>query len=156
MARSSSGEVSRLLQAWNVGDETALEKLMPLVYKELHRMARFYMARESPGHTLQTTALVNTRRPPACLGVGTSGYTNFDEQLGESSVPRRSLYGSGKVGPGNAGAPPACLGAGTSRDPEVDEQPGVCSVPRRSLRGSGEVGSGSVRPPPPCAGTGTS
>src|SRR6266851_2842499 len=59
MGRPSSSEVSRLLQAWNDGDETALEKLMPLVYKELHRMARFYMARESPGHTLQTTALVN-------------------------------------------------------------------------------------------------
>jgi hypothetical protein len=50
MARPASSEVSPLLQAWNDGDETALEKLMPLVYKELHRMARFYMARESPGH----------------------------------------------------------------------------------------------------------
>jgi len=59
MGRPSSSEVSLLLQAWNDGDETALEKLMPLVYEELHRMARFYMARESPGHTLQTTALVN-------------------------------------------------------------------------------------------------
>src|SRR5215471_5647442 len=59
MATPSSSEVSQLLQAWNDGDETALERLMPLVYKELHRMARFYMARESPGHTLQTTALVN-------------------------------------------------------------------------------------------------
>ena len=59
MTSSSSGEVSQLLQAWNDGDETALEKLMPLVYEELHRMARYYMAHESPGHTLQTTALVN-------------------------------------------------------------------------------------------------
>src|SRR5258706_15989806 len=59
MTSSSSGEVSQLLQAWNDGDETALEKLVPLVYKELHRMARFYMARESPGHTLPTPALVN-------------------------------------------------------------------------------------------------
>ncbi len=59
MGRPSSSEVSLLLQAWNDGDETALEKLMPLVYEELHRMARYYMARESPDHTLQTTALVN-------------------------------------------------------------------------------------------------
>jgi len=59
MERPSSSEVSLLLQAWNDGDETALEKLMPLVYEELHRMARYYMARESPDHTLQTTALVN-------------------------------------------------------------------------------------------------
>jgi RNA polymerase sigma factor (TIGR02999 family) len=48
-----------LLQAWSEGDEQALGKLMPLVYEELHRLARRYMAGESPGHTLQTTALVN-------------------------------------------------------------------------------------------------
>lgn len=59
MPRPSPSEVSQLLHAWNHGDETALERLMPLVYDELHRMARHYMARESPGHTLQTTALVN-------------------------------------------------------------------------------------------------
>ncbi len=52
-------EVTQLLQAWSVGDEEALGKLIPLVHKELHRLARRYMAGESPGHTLQTTALVN-------------------------------------------------------------------------------------------------
>jgi RNA polymerase sigma-70 factor, ECF subfamily len=52
-------EVTQLLQAWSEGDEHALERLMPLVYKELHRLARHYMFRESPGHTLQTSALVN-------------------------------------------------------------------------------------------------
>jgi RNA polymerase sigma factor (TIGR02999 family) len=52
-------EVTQLLQAWSVGDEQALGKLIPLVHKELHRLARRYMAGESPGHTLQTTALVN-------------------------------------------------------------------------------------------------
>src|SRR5207247_7886255 len=46
-------------QAWVKGDETALEELTPLVYKELQRLARHYMRRERPGHTLQTTALVN-------------------------------------------------------------------------------------------------
>lgn len=52
-------EVTQLLQAWSNGDEQALERLIPLVHKELHRLAGRYMAGESPGHTLQTTALVN-------------------------------------------------------------------------------------------------
>jgi len=51
---------SSLLRAWSNGDESALDKLMPLVYDELHRLAHRYMARERAGdHTLQTTALVN-------------------------------------------------------------------------------------------------
>jgi len=77
MTSSSSGEVSQLLQAWNDGDETALEKLVPLVYKELHRMARFYMARESPGHTLQTTALVNE----AYVRLVDSAHANFQNRI---------------------------------------------------------------------------
>jgi len=48
-----------LLRAWSVGDETALEKLTPLVYRQLHNIAQRYMAGERSGHTLQTTALVN-------------------------------------------------------------------------------------------------
>ena len=48
-----------MLQAWSDGDQAALEKLMPLVYAELHRLARRYMRREHAGHTLQTSALVN-------------------------------------------------------------------------------------------------
>jgi RNA polymerase sigma factor (TIGR02999 family) len=52
-------QVTQLLQAWSNGDERALEKLMPLVYDELHRLARRYMAGERRGHTLQTSALVN-------------------------------------------------------------------------------------------------
>ena len=59
MTQSSASQVSQLLRAWNEGDESALEKLVPIVYSELHRMARQYMAHESPDHTLQTTALVN-------------------------------------------------------------------------------------------------
>jgi RNA polymerase sigma-70 factor (ECF subfamily) len=54
-----SSEITRLLIAWCDGDRTALEELMPLVERELHRIARRYMRREDPGHTLQTTALVN-------------------------------------------------------------------------------------------------
>jgi RNA polymerase sigma factor (TIGR02999 family) len=51
--------VTELLVAWGNGDETARDELMPLVYRELHRLAHQYMKRENPGHTLQTSALVN-------------------------------------------------------------------------------------------------
>jgi len=52
-------QITQLLRSWSQGDEGAIEKLMPLVYDELHRMARRYMSSEKPGHTLQATALVN-------------------------------------------------------------------------------------------------
>jgi len=54
-----SGDVSTLLRAWTEGDQSALEKLAPIVYEELHRLARHYMSGERTGHSLQTTALVN-------------------------------------------------------------------------------------------------
>lgn len=53
------GDTSKLLQAWSGGDQSALEKLAPIVYDELHRLARRYMRHERPGHSLQTTDLVN-------------------------------------------------------------------------------------------------
>ena len=56
---NSTQELTQLLQAWRNGDETALEKLTPPVYRELHRMAHQLMARERPGHMLQTTALIH-------------------------------------------------------------------------------------------------
>src|SRR5271168_3421654 len=52
-------EVTGLLKAWAGGDQVALEKLAPLVYAELRRMAGRYMAKERPGNSLQATALVN-------------------------------------------------------------------------------------------------
>jgi len=52
-------EVTQLLAEWSSGDESALGELLPLVEKELHRLAHHYMSRERPGHTLQTTALIN-------------------------------------------------------------------------------------------------
>ena len=52
-------EVTQLLQAWCHGDQGALDRLIPLVYDELHRLAHHYMRREPAGHMLQTTALVN-------------------------------------------------------------------------------------------------
>jgi RNA polymerase sigma factor (TIGR02999 family) len=55
----SKVEVTRLLKAWGEGDDGALARLTPVVENELHRVAHRCMARENPGHTLQTTALVN-------------------------------------------------------------------------------------------------
>ena len=55
----SPKEVSRLLIDWGNGDQAALDELIPLVYDELRRLAGRYMRRESQGHTLQTSALVN-------------------------------------------------------------------------------------------------
>jgi len=52
-------DVSALLRAWSAGDRDALDQLTPVVYRELHTLARQYMRREHAGHSLQTTALVN-------------------------------------------------------------------------------------------------
>jgi RNA polymerase sigma factor (TIGR02999 family) len=59
MPTAASHEVTQLLLAWNDGDQTALERLIPLVHAELHRIARSYMRNERAGHTLQTSALIN-------------------------------------------------------------------------------------------------
>jgi RNA polymerase sigma-70 factor, ECF subfamily len=53
------GDISELLRAWSEGEQSALEKLTPIVYDEIHHLAGRYMKRERPGHSLQTTALVN-------------------------------------------------------------------------------------------------
>lgn len=59
MTTPSTPGVTQLLLAWNQGDQTALERLIPLVTEELRRLAQHYMGGERPGHLLQTTALVN-------------------------------------------------------------------------------------------------
>lgn len=59
MAMPSMHEITGLLVAWGNGDQDALDKLTPLVYQELHRLAEHHMKGERPGHILQTTALVN-------------------------------------------------------------------------------------------------
>jgi RNA polymerase sigma-70 factor (ECF subfamily) len=58
MSNSDSGP-TELLRAWSQGDGSALDRLVPLVYEELHRLARRYMRQERPDHTLQATSLVN-------------------------------------------------------------------------------------------------
>jgi RNA polymerase sigma factor (TIGR02999 family) len=55
----SLNDVTQLLVAWGDGDQTARDQLMPLVYTELHRLAHRHIKKERPGHTLQTSALVN-------------------------------------------------------------------------------------------------
>ena len=59
MKAAPESEVSMLLQAWSSGDQSALDKLAPIVYDELHRLARHYLMGERTSITLQTTALVN-------------------------------------------------------------------------------------------------
>jgi RNA polymerase sigma-70 factor (ECF subfamily) len=59
MAGAAPHRVTRLLDEWSRGNRDALDALMPLMHDELHRLARGYLARERPGHTLQPTALVN-------------------------------------------------------------------------------------------------
>jgi RNA polymerase sigma factor (TIGR02999 family) len=59
MAQSKTHEVTTLLQAWGRGEDAALDEIIPIVYRELRRIAHRYMAGERPDHTLQTTALVN-------------------------------------------------------------------------------------------------
>ena len=58
-APSADTDVSALLRAWSDGDQGALQALTPIVYEQLHRLARQYMRRERSGHSLQATALVN-------------------------------------------------------------------------------------------------
>ena len=59
MGAERSGEITELLKAWSGGDQQALSRLAPAIDHELRRLAKSYLRRESPGQTLQTTALIN-------------------------------------------------------------------------------------------------
>ena len=59
MSSNSDSGPTELLRAWSQGDGSAFDRLVPLVYEELHRLARRYMRQERPDHTLQATSLVN-------------------------------------------------------------------------------------------------
>lgn len=59
MSETTKPPVTGLLQAWRAGDQAALDQLLPLVHTELHSLARRLMSRENPGHTWQTTELIN-------------------------------------------------------------------------------------------------
>ncbi len=56
---SKASKITQMLREWSDGKQEALDKLLPLVYKELHRQAARFLRKERPGHTLQTTALIN-------------------------------------------------------------------------------------------------
>jgi RNA polymerase sigma factor (TIGR02999 family) len=72
----ASNQITELLLSWNQGDQGAIDKLVPLVYRELHRLAQRYMSAERPGHTLQTTALVNE----AYLRLVDSAHVNWESR----------------------------------------------------------------------------
>ena len=76
MSTYSSHDVTQLLRAWSRGEADALEKLACLVYDELHRLARRYMAGEQPGRTMQATALINE----AYLRLVDSAETSFKDR----------------------------------------------------------------------------
>ena len=59
MPEPTTQDVTQMLKKWSDGDAAALDELTPIIYAELHRIAKRYMGRERGGHTLQTTALVN-------------------------------------------------------------------------------------------------
>jgi len=59
MIEPSREEITGLLEAWRRGEDSALDRLIPLAHRELHRLAHHYMSQEQSGHTLQSTALVN-------------------------------------------------------------------------------------------------
>ena len=59
MTGEPSSDVTRLLGEWSAGDPSAADRLLPVVYDELHRLAASYLRRERTAHTLQSTALVN-------------------------------------------------------------------------------------------------
>jgi ECF sigma factor len=81
-----------MLVDWGSGDEVALEKLTPLVYDELHRLARRYMSRERPGHMLQTSALVNEASYGSSTGRTSNGRTGHTSLLSAQSGAIGALH----------------------------------------------------------------
>ena len=81
MIERESSEITQILQDWNGGDHEAKERLLPFVYDELKRQARFFMARERSNHTLQPTALVH------------EAFLRLSEQSGVDWQNRSHFYG---------------------------------------------------------------
>jgi RNA polymerase sigma-70 factor, ECF subfamily len=87
---SDDGEITRLLKAMKRGDPSAVDRLLPLVYAELHRLASAYMRRERQDHTLQPTALINEAY--LRLAKGNSDWQNREHFIGVAAqVMRRVL-----------------------------------------------------------------
>jgi RNA polymerase sigma factor (TIGR02999 family) len=85
----SPHRVTQLLQQWSHGDDAALGELTPLVYEELRRLAHHYMEGERPGHTLQTTALVNE----AYLRLADQTNPNWQSRAHFFAVAARAMRG---------------------------------------------------------------
>ncbi len=81
MSEKQSSEITQILQDWNNGNDAAKEQLLPFVYDELKRQARFLMSRERPNHTLQPTALVH------------EAFLKLSEQSGIDWKNRSHFYG---------------------------------------------------------------
>ena len=81
MNNKPPSEITRILQDWNDGSEDAKERLLPFVYEELKRQARFFMSRERVNHTLQPTALVH------------EAFVRISEQSGVDWQNRRHFFG---------------------------------------------------------------
>ena len=92
-----SAEITRLLKAWSAGDESARDRLAPILYRELHGLARRYMRREPAGLTLQTTALVNE----AYIRLAGAGGVNWQDRTHffavSAQVMRRILVDSARA-----------------------------------------------------------
>jgi RNA polymerase sigma factor (TIGR02999 family) len=85
----SPHRVTQLLQQWSHGDNAALAELIPLIYEELRRLAHHYMEGERPGHTLQTTALVNE----AYLRLAGQTHPNWQSRAHFFAVAARAMRG---------------------------------------------------------------
>lgn len=108
-------DTAALVEAWSKGDKGALDALLPLVYDELRRLARAYLRRERPGHTLQTTALVHEAYL-RLLGQREVSWTTRGQLLGlAAQMMRRILVNHArdkKAGKRGGGAPVVSLTAG--------------------------------------------
>lgn len=82
-----SHQITHLLIDWSKGDESALEQLMPLVYEELHQMARRYMRGQSPGHSMQATELIHE----AYLKIARSEDRNWENRAHFFGVAARAM-----------------------------------------------------------------
>ncbi len=87
MTRQSPQDVTQLLHAWRRGEREALDRLLPLVYAELHRCAHRYMIRERTGHILQTSALVNE----VYLGLVDAGNIDWQDRAHFFAVAARLM-----------------------------------------------------------------
>jgi RNA polymerase sigma factor (TIGR02999 family) len=87
VAPTKSAEITTLLKAWSHGDRTALDRLTPVVYQELRRLARQYMRQEGGGHTLQATALANE----AYLRLIDGGGTDWQDRVHFLAVAARIM-----------------------------------------------------------------